>query len=366
MAEKKKREIPEYLAPYFSRKTQLKYYLDYKKHAKQIRDIDNKFICLKGFSSSTPFYRASSFNSTSLGGGFFFCWHGLGIAVDPGIGFMTQMHEYGILIDDIDVVIVTHAHIDHNQDVRGIASLLYEYNKGRERNAKFYNTLLPNTVLTNNHSIHWVLDSSTYQQVKEDIGGQKVTLLKSIIESKSTVKLSDDTELIPFITEHIEGDSFGIKLVFKDSEKEHIWGYTSDTKYFTGLLDSLSDCEIIIMNISDVYYQDVEGVKAKNGHLGFDGCMQLLENLDPSIALISEFTCMNGDYRFETIKGLCDNTKDKNVRIMPADVGLSLSINGETVRCSYCGHFHSVSETRVIRPTEYYSQIGYVCQKCMI
>lgn len=73
----------------------------------------------------------SAFSGTSSGGGFYFRWHGLGIAVDPGIGFITSMHEHQIFIDDIDVIIVTHAHIDHNGDVRGLASLPYEFNKGR-------------------------------------------------------------------------------------------------------------------------------------------------------------------------------------------------------------------------------------------
>ena len=108
-----KRIIPEYLEQYFPARTQLQYYLDYEKHAKQSRSIENTFICLKGFSSATPFFRSSTFNRPGLGGGFYFRWQGVGVAVDPGIGFMSLMHEHSIFIDDIDVVIVTHAHIDH-------------------------------------------------------------------------------------------------------------------------------------------------------------------------------------------------------------------------------------------------------------
>ena len=366
-----KRNIPEYLEPYFPAQTQLQHYLDYEKHAKQSRSIENTFICLKGFSSATPFFRSSTFNGTGLGGGFFFRWQGMGVAVDPGIGFMTLMHEHSIFIDDIDVVIVTHAHIDHNADVRGLASLLYEYNKGRERWIKLYSALLPDETSLEIHSIHWILDSTTYSQVKDDIKDQKVTLLKRACDTREHIKLSDYISIEPFYTEHVVDDmfgkdSYGIKCKFQNETGEYLWGYTSDTKYFTELVSFLSDCNVLIMNISDIYEKDVEGIKSKSNHLGFDGCIKLINGMNTSLALISEFTCMNGDYRFEIVKGLKNQVSRGDVRVLPAEVGLCISLTGDSMKCSTCGRFHPISDNIAIHPRESFSKIQYICSDCTI
>ena len=38
------------------------------------------------------------------------------------------MHKNGIYINDIDIVIITHDHLDHNADAKVISSLLYDLN----------------------------------------------------------------------------------------------------------------------------------------------------------------------------------------------------------------------------------------------
>lgn len=281
------------------------------------------------------------------------------------------MHEHNIFIDDIDVVIVTHAHIDHNADVRGLASLLYEYNKGNKRGVKFYSELLPDLIFSDTHSIHWILDNATYNQVKDDINGQKFTPLKTTCDRNEHIKLSEEIEVAPFFTEHvidslIGKDSYGIKLKFQDKTKEYLWGYTSDTKYFNNLASIFSDCDVLIMNISDIYKKDVEGVKSKSGHLGFDGCLKLLDGTGLSLALISEFTCMNGDFRFEIVKSLQNEVRGKCVRVLPAEVGLCISLTGEKMKCSTCGRFHLLSENRAVRPLAGFTKIQYICSECTI
>ena len=43
--------------------------------------------------------------------------------VDPGINFMENMHFTGLNINDINAVLVTHDHIDHNGDLPAIDDL---------------------------------------------------------------------------------------------------------------------------------------------------------------------------------------------------------------------------------------------------
>ncbi len=366
MAKTGKRGIPQYLESYFSGKTQLQHYLDYAKHAKQSRRIEDTFTRIKGFSSSTPMFRTSTFSGTSSGGGFYFRWHGLGIAVDPGIGFIALMHEHMIFVDDIDVVIVTHAHLDHNADVRGLASLLYEFNKGRERGARFYSSLLPKPTPVEVHTIHWILDCATYYQVKDDIDEREVTLLSDLCGRDRFFELAEDVSVKVFAIEHIHGDSYGIRFSFKGDAEEHSWGYTSDTRYFSDLSAALGGCDVLIMNISDVYEKDVEGVKPKSTHLGFDGCLRLLNSVKPSLALISEFTCMNGDYRFEIVRCLKEESDGVCAKVLPAEIGLRLALSGEHIRCSACGQFHPIAGSSAIRPVESFARIQYICDDCMI
>jgi hypothetical protein len=79
---------------------------------------------LRRWNSYTPSVR------NAWGGGYFLRWNDKGTVVDPGCSFIRlfQAHtSYGIA--DIDMVIVTHDHLDHSQDVGTLISLFREYNK---------------------------------------------------------------------------------------------------------------------------------------------------------------------------------------------------------------------------------------------
>ena len=78
------------------------------------------------------------------GGGYFFRWKNTGVVVDPGCGFLNQFRKkttYGP--QDIDLVAVTHDHLDHCQDFAALVALLREVNKRglRKREAGFPRTL---------------------------------------------------------------------------------------------------------------------------------------------------------------------------------------------------------------------------------
>lgn len=75
--------------------------------------------------------RTSSFREHTpiKGGGIYIKWRGTGLVIDPGINFMENMHMSGLGINDIDAVIVTHNHIDHNGDLITIDDLAFQFNK---------------------------------------------------------------------------------------------------------------------------------------------------------------------------------------------------------------------------------------------
>ena len=173
MEDKKTRNIPEYIKQYFNEPTQFNGYYEYEKNIRERRNVENQFLCLKGFSSSTPIVNSATTGREIYGGGFYFRYRGHGIVVDPGIGFVTQMHRNKVFIDDVDTVIVTHAHLDHNCEVGSIASLLYDYNKNRNKDIDFFSYFF-GCKLKEKHSITWFMDQETIDAYKTQLGDDQV------------------------------------------------------------------------------------------------------------------------------------------------------------------------------------------------
>ena len=71
----------------------------------------------------------------SLGGGYLI-YHthnkgqvDLGVAVDPGFDFVRNLFHLGFSLSDIDVVLLSHAHLDHIRDFESLVTLCLELNK---------------------------------------------------------------------------------------------------------------------------------------------------------------------------------------------------------------------------------------------
>lgn len=358
------REITKELLPYFSEKTQYQYYDEYKKKIKSVRNIENKFICLKGLASSTPLIGSIAFGMEKLGGGFYFRFNGKGIVVDPGIGFVTLMHQNNIFIDDIDVVIVTHNHLDHNADVRAIASLLYDYNRNKSRAVEFFDDFF--SVNKMKHNIEWYLDDATYEMANSELDKGSYNKLSAFLPDTS-YDILEGIKIRVFNTDHIKNckNTYGLVLEFYEDNEVYKWGYTSDTKYFENLNQYLNGCDVCILNISDIYPKDIKGLVAKNSHLGFDGCINILKECTFNVALISEFCCMNGDYRHEIVKSMRKYVS-QDVSIFAAEKGMSVSIDGKSMYCSRCGKDELFKDIKCVRPRNEFEELEYICHDCLI
>lgn len=362
-----KNTISEDYYPYLQKGTQMQYYRELADNSKMKRNIENQFVCLKGFSSSTPLFRSFSFGETCVGGGFYFRWKGTGIVVDPGIGFLSLMLSHSIFVEDVDVVIVTHAHLDHNQDVRSISALLYDLNKQYERNSSFFAKFFPDRRSNSEHKISWYLDRKTQDELKDDIDTSYD--LNDLID-KSEHFISDAVGIKVFSTKHCE-NSCGIKLFFRENGKCYTWGYTSDTAYFDNLLGELKDCDVLITNISEVNPRDIEGKDFKKNHLGINGTTKLISQVNPQIALISEFACVSGDNRNRIIYDISQkvNLKEKlkeKIWIMPTEIGMKVDIMGERICCSWCGSFCLRKDVIPLKPEFDFGKIRYICKECLL
>lgn len=357
------RDIPEYIQPYFDEVSQFHHYREYERGIGLKRNIEDKFICLKGFSSSTPIFNSAAFGRECLGGGFYFRFRGYGIVVDPGIGFVSLMHRNNIFINDIDAVIVTHSHLDHNCDVGAISALLHDYNSNKQRERSFFEKFLECGV-DEPHNITWYMDEETEQSTQYILDAKDVHLLSECCDGKS-IELCEDIRLYAVRTKHIKGNdkTYGIKLCFGSDAVNNKWGYTSDTCYFDELGDFFEGVSVLLFNISDIYPSDVEGRKSKRSHLGFDGSVTLLKRVIPEIALASEFCCTNGDYRYEIVKAL---RKVTGTCVYPSDPGFMMDIDKKFIRCSLCGKNIPPDDIRITRPEKEFGKIQYICSSCLL
>lgn len=362
-------EIPVDLIPYFSAKSQISYYNSFFSFQKEWNNKSDSLICLKGFSSSTPILHSAVFNNQCSGGGFFLNIHGIGIVIDPGVGYVDMMHKHGISITDIDIVIITHNHADHCADAPLIASLNYDYNRYYRQNEKLY-ALFKKDTHPPKHCIQWFLDDSSSIILRDSIKSDDVLLLKDFTEQEHDLSFGEnELKLSSIQTEHDSNiPSYGIKITSNYAGERYSVGYTSDTCYLETLPSFFDSLEILIFNISDIYKEDIQYGKQKRTHLGYSGSMELIKNIlnKPKLAVVSEFCCTNGDFRLRITKKLNEDSKhcDYKVRIIPGEIGLKISLKDYCCQCTQCKRMVPINDIVITNPCIEYGPIQYVCEKC--
>lgn len=391
-------------------------YLD---HYKRRNVCDANFlVILKGFSSSTPillnYAHKTNFYS---GGGIYFRWNGTGVAVDPGYLFVQNLHEYGLSVLDIDIVIVTHEHIDHSNDVRLLDDLHYNASASFKENKVSWNN--DNFALSKSeepvHKIRWYLDSVTYEEAlllarkksgfdpeynelycvgvdKEEIEALKKQYNGNVqVINSETIKFTDSISVKIFPTRHEQYDIGEEKAFFKHtfgcvfecydkkSEKRAI-GYTSDTSLQTDIYDRmyelLRECQIVIANISGIYKTDVLLQEEKPRHLGYYGCHKIVTDLlsenkcKLQYVLLSEFSNQVSDIRYDIshymqkeISRFLDYYKKERVKIIPAENGLTLDLSTMRIRCMSCRKYSD--KIYVLKPFGENHYLQYICSECM-
>ncbi|MCE5316713.1 MAG: hypothetical protein LLG04_05040, partial [Parachlamydia sp.] len=96
------------------------------------------FLGLQRWNSTSPA------QGRSLGGGYLI-YHtdntgkiDLGVAIDPGFDFVRNLFHAGFSLADIDVVVMSHAHVDHVRDFESMISLLLELKKRKRLQLKVH------------------------------------------------------------------------------------------------------------------------------------------------------------------------------------------------------------------------------------
>lgn len=410
--------LPEYIKNILEqREKPVDIYLD--RHRRRHFLEQNCLIMLKAFSSSMPIllnYAEGSENYS--GGGFYIRWQGCGIAVDPGYRFIERLHEAGYSVLDIDVVIITHEHIDHTNDIRLLDDL--HYNAARQNMDYEYRwdselfSIVRGPVRP--HRLSWYMDSVTCQMIRvlsekesgfnpecndlycvnidpfetEDLKERFKGYAEVI--SDPIIRIGTDIIMNVFPTSHETYKKDGRTEFFhhtfgcvfecssRDAERQYI-GYTSDTSLcepslYKKMMDQLQKCQIIIANISGIYEKDVLLQTAKAKHLGYMGCYRIIydiltkEQSKLRYYLLSEFSNQVSDIRYDISKYLqwevtqiANQTEQEIPLVLPAETGLAVSLDTYGIQCSSCKKYSK--NIHVIKPCGENQKLRYVCGECV-
>ncbi len=154
------------------------------------------------------------------------------IHIDPGPGALVHSIKNNLNPEELDVVIVTHFHIDHCNDAGVLIEAMSDY--GRQKMGIF---------IASKYSIYGSSDDDRSIS-KYHISKAKLVYCAEKEEKKVFKTKNGEFTLEIIKTKHDEPTSFGFKL-FLDGK---IIGYTSDTEYFEGICEKFSGCDILIIN----------------------------------------------------------------------------------------------------------------------
>jgi ribonuclease BN (tRNA processing enzyme) len=335
-------------------------YEQYFDHFDQTKVGNNYLAILRGWSSAVTLVEGGE--GKWRGGGYFLIWQGKGIVIDPGFDFLRSFHDAGFHTFQIDAVIVSHNHPDHNNDLKPIDDLIYEafWRKRRGPYAVFPDC-------DTNDSVIYAVENADHR-VSEELHYSQYQ--KSNILQLENYEIPLPITITTFRAEHDENvpRSLGIVIDLLDENHQATLriGYTGDTQYYDRLPSKLENCDILIAHISEPSEEELlHPEKLKKNHLGYQGVIKLLQGIKakPKLVLIGEFWAGLEDTRIEIIQGLRERTGMRN--IYPAGIGMLVELNSLCqVACTNCGKYSA--SVNVAPPKDSYGDLAYLCPTCII
>lgn len=209
------------------------------------------------------------------------------------------------------------------------------------------------------------------------------------IVSDLDIHINDEVRMHIFPTAHEQyrnGDekeffkhTFGCVFECSNESDKRLIGYTSDTSLqkecYQRMRELFQRCQVLIANISGIYEKDIMLQEAKERHLGYYGCYQIISDLmaeDENCLryfLLSEFSNQISDIRFdvsrylqEEITELATRNGKESPSVIPTEIALTLDLEQLKIRCSSC---HSYADrVSILKPCGENEKLQYICSKC--
>ncbi|MDP1836816.1 MAG: hypothetical protein Q8K75_12940 [Chlamydiales bacterium] len=302
-------------------------------------------------------------------GGYFLKWHGKGVAINPGPSFLNSLHKQGFHIDDVDYVIVNKHLTDGYSELKAMHQL----------NARV------NSVHNKVHVIQYYLHQPCYQlqarslkpHFKQERGS--VHCLELFMDSPETesTSLSDGITLNYFPTQRTGevNTGIGIRLdltgpgqASHDTPQVRV-GYASGTSWSSLLPQHFEGCDLMIVGVETTNPDDFNKLHYNSDSLGYFGCLSLLEEVSPRLALCCEYRGTEGDIRLEVVRKMRTDLKQQNSRgttILPGDFGLSIDLTTLQARCSTSHASIDPAIVHVVRTTENFGPLHFLAPQTIL
>ncbi|MBI5685548.1 MAG: MBL fold metallo-hydrolase [Verrucomicrobia bacterium] len=289
---------------------------------------------------------------TELGGGFFLRWRGRGIVIDPGCTFIDIFRRdhptVGLgahCMDDIDLIIVSHDHVDHSGDLSSLLTLLRAFNRWREEEAARLRTAFqPRKVdlvlsLGVYYKCQTLLEHPDYRSLLRTC---KVLPPRHISDAVDRINLEADygfkLECLKTRHREIMGEStgFGIKLTLKNGWDSFVLCDSGDTAYEEEVAGQFEASDLLILHVGTL--EKLPDQSAGRGeHLCFGGVVKTLRQLKrpPKLVMLSEWGqefCYPGLRKRFT--ELIRRYAPGSTVVLPSDLGMRVSIPNCHIRCT--------------------------------
>jgi len=326
---------------------------------------DNFFLVLRRWNSYTPVMLTTT--ESNLGGGYFLRWKGKGIVIDPGFDFLDNFFNNGLVLYDIDAVIISHAHVDHCSDFESLLSLIFEYN---ERNMdkkkidifmnlgamKKFLSWIPVDV-NGNASINRIYPLERGISYPLEMYSLKLIVTEALHDEVLTKDYS-----VGFVLELYSDGEYKEDKIFRI-------GYTSDTRHDEDIEEQYKGVDIIIPHLGSIDENDfsLEEEERHKNHLMLRGVISTIHRSGANLAIISEFGEELGEHRMAIVGALDRVFQDYGItKCLTGDIGLRVSIPSLKVKCHYCEKYVDAKEvSEGIDPENIdRKSVIYFCRDC--
>lgn len=264
------------------------------------------------------------------------------IAIDPGYNFVDIFKDSDLSIVDLDAIIVTHDHDDHTESIESILSLLAKYNDNvHHTKVKSLDIFGSAGVMLKYQGLFNALDPYGNKEINF-----KLLVPGSTIDHVGQTSLLEKYGCIfhvkqAFHKELWTGEESSVGIVIEtnifDKNKNRIKiGITGDSRYEAGIGNQFKGCQILLFNIGSL---EKEEGKYLSQHLGLIGCVNLLKEAKPQIAILTEF---GEEFRGKraTVASVIEEwalpldtyADDEMLRVIPADIHLELRISDLNIK----------------------------------
>ncbi len=189
----------------------------------------------------------------------------LKIHVDPGPGALTSGIKFGQNAADVQLLIVTHNHIDHVNDAGLIIEAMSEY------------ALKKKGQLVASESVAIGDENNDKGISNYHLGKLERCAVAKPGEEIEVKSGKGSCHIMPVPVRHEDATGFGFVLAM-DSKRI---GYTSDTEYFEGMAKHYAGCDALIINNIK---SSQDGLK---GHMHSGATEKLLSESKPKLAIIT-------------------------------------------------------------------------------